>query len=100
MIQNASTAKSENVLRQVTKVHRSKQSRDWGFALLVGAAVLAITMLLAMVIESQLNLFSYALRFALTIASLAATVFCTWTLFKRGRRNNDRLVSALSRIHI
>lgn len=95
MIQNASkTAQSEDVLRQVTKVHRSKQSRDWGFALLVGAAVLAITMLLAMAIESQLNLFSHTFRFALTFASLAATVLCTWMLFKRGKRTNERLVSA------
>jgi len=95
VIQNASkTGTSENILRQVTKVHRSKQSRDREFALLVGAAVLAITMISAMVIESQLNLFSYAFRFGLTILSLAATVFCTWMLWKRANQNNERLVSA------
>ena len=95
VIQNASkTSKSEKVLRQVAKVHRSKKSRDWGYALLVGAAVLAVTMLLAMFVESQLNLFSHAFRFVLTALSLVATVVCTWSLWRRGKRNNERLVSA------
>ena len=84
----------ESILQQVDTVQRSKQSRDQKFALLVGAAVLAVMMLVAMFIESQLNLFSYTLRFGLTLLTLAATVVCAWKLWSRAKQNNERLVSA------
>ena len=88
------TLHPEKVLQQVSRVRRSKLSRDRQFALLVGAAVLAVMTLVAMLIESQLNLFSYPLRFGLTLVSLAATVVCAWKLWMRGNQNNERLVSA------
>jgi len=96
MIQNGANKSlhPEKVLQQVNKVRRSKRSRDRKYALLVGAAVLAVLMLVAMFIESQLNLFSYTLRFGLTLFSLAATVFCAWQLWIRGDQKNERLVSA------
>ena len=84
----------ENILKQVDTVQRSKRSRDQKFALLVGAAVLAVMMLVAMFIESQLNLFSYTFRFALTLLTLAATVVCAWKLWSRAKQNNERVVSA------
>jgi hypothetical protein len=97
---NPSTTKGSDqvvpseILRQVKQVRRSSQSRDRRYAWLVAASVLAITMLFAMMIEARLNLFSHALRFALTMFSLAATAVCGWILWQRGRRENERLVSA------
>ena len=84
----------KQILRQVQQVRRSSQSRDRRYAWLVGASVLAITMIVAMIVEAQLNLFSHALRFALTMLSLVATAICGWALWQRGRRQNERLVAA------
>ncbi|KAA1260247.1 hypothetical protein LF1_27860 [Rubripirellula obstinata] len=88
------TPNQETILRQVNQVRRSKQIRDRRYSWLVGAAVLAIMMLVAMIVESQLNLFSYTLRFSLSFLSLVAAILCTWTLWKRGTHSNERLVTA------
>ena len=95
MIRNTTDASTQKtILRQVNKVQRSKQARDRRFSWLVGVAVLATMMLVAMIVESQLNLFSHTLRFGLTILSLTAAVVCTWKLWNRGQRANSRMVSA------
>ena len=91
---NTDSSTQKNVLRQVNEVQLSKQARDRRFSWLVGAAVLATMMLVAMIVESQLNLFSHAFRFGLTILSLAVAVICTWKLWNRGQRANSRMVSA------
>ena len=95
MIQSTIDApKRKDILRQVNKVQRSKQARDRRFSWLVGAAVLATMMLVAMLVESQLNLFSHTFRFALTILSLGVAVVCVYKLWNRGQQANSRMVSA------
>ena len=95
---NTDAAMPEQILRQVKQVRRSSQSRDRRYAWLVAASVLAIAMIVAMMIEAQLNLFSHALRFALTTFSLVAAAVCGWTLWQRGKQNNERLVSAAKEV--
>jgi hypothetical protein len=95
---NSKTAMPDKILRQVKQVRRSSQSRDRKYAWLIGASVLAITMIVAMVVEAQLNLFSHAFRFALTAISLVATMICGWAFWQRGKRQNERLVTAAKEV--
>ena len=95
MVRNTTSSSTQkNILRQVNEVQRSKQARDRRFSWLVGAAVLAALMIVAMLVEWQLNLFSHTLRFSLTFLTFAAAVVCTWRLWNRGQRANSRMVSA------
>ena len=95
---NSKTAMPDKILRQVKQVRRSSQSRDRKYAWLIGASVLAITMIVAMVVEAQLNLFSHTLRFALTAISLVATMICGWAFWQRGKRQNEHLVTAAKEV--
>ena len=95
---NSKTAMPDKILRQVQQVRRSSQSRDRKYAWLIGASVLAITMIVAMLVEAQLNLFSHTLRFALTAVSLVATGICGWAFWQRGKRQNERLVTAAKEV--
>ena len=92
------TAMPDNLLQQVHQVRRSSQARDQRYAWLIAASVLAITMIVAMVVEAQLNLFSHSLRFALTAASLLATAICGRAFWRRGKKQNERLISAAERV--
>ena len=99
MIQNKTTnVMPDEILQQVKQVRRSSQSRDRWHAWLIAASVLAVTMIVAMVVEAQLNLFSHALRFGLTIVSLLATAICGWAFWQRGKRRNERLVTAAKEV--
>ena len=99
MIRSASdTAMPDNLIRQVHRVRRSSQARDQRYAWLIAASVLAITMIVAMVVEAQLNLFSHSLRFALTAVSLLATAICGRAFWRRGKKQNERLISAAERV--
>ena len=101
MIRNANNPQTANrILKQVNEVRRSKQIRDQRYSWLVGGTVLLTMMIVMMVVEYQLNLFSHLLRFALTILSLTTAVVCGWTLWKRGNRANERLVSAARDIDV
>ena len=95
---NSKTAMPDRILQQVQGVRRSNQARDRKYAWLVGASVLAITMIVAMMVEAQLNLFSHTLRFALTTISLVATAICGWAFWQRGKRQNERLVTAAKEV--
>ena len=95
---NSQTAVPNKILRQVQEVQQSSQSRDRRYAWLVAGCVLVAMMIVAMMVEAQLNLFSHALRFALTIISLAAAVTCGRFFWRRGERQNERLVSAAKQV--
>ena len=91
---NTDAAMPEQIRHQVRQVRRTRQSRDRRYAWLVGLSVLVVMMIVAMIVEARLNLFSHAFRFALTTTSLIAAVASGWTLWQRGKRKNERLVSA------
>ena len=95
---NSQTAVPNKILQQVQQVQQSSQSRDRRYAWLVAGCVLATMMILAMIAEAQLNLFSHALRFALTVISLVAAATCGWFFWRRGERQNERLVSAAQQV--
>ena len=95
---NSKTAVPDDILRQVQQVRRSSQSRDRRYAWLIAASVLAITMIVAMIVEAQLNLFSHSLRFVLTAVSLVATAICGWAFWQRGKQQNERLVTAAEQV--
>ena len=95
---NSKTAMPDKILQQVHDVQRSSRFRDRLYAWLIAGGVLATLMIVAMIVESQLNLFSHTLRFVLTIASLVATVVCGWIFWQRGKRQNERLVSAAEQV--
>ena len=95
---NSKTAMPDKLLRQVQQVQRSSQSRDRRYAWLIAACVLVTMMIVAMIVESQLNLFSHTLRFALTTVTLVATVTCGWLFWQRGKRQNERLLSAAEQV--
>ena len=99
MIRNDSkTAVPNKILREVQHVQQASQSRDQRYAWLVAGCVLVTMMIVAMIAEGQLNLFSYALRFALTTISLMAAATCGWFFLRRGERQNERLVSAAKQV--
>ena len=99
MIQNNSkTAVPNKILRQVQQVQQSSQSRDRRYAWLVAGCVLVTMMIVAMIVEGQLNLFSHTLRFALTTISLLVAITCGWFFWRRGERQNERLVSAAKQV--
>ena len=95
---NSQTAVPNKILRQVQEVQQSSQSRDRRYAWLIAASVLAITMIVAMIVEAQLNLFSHSLRFVLTAVSLVATAICGWAFWQRGKQQNERLVTAAEQV--
>ena len=95
---NSKTAIPNKILRKVQRVQQTSQSRDRRYAWLVALCVLATTMIVAMVVEAQLNLFSHALRFALTTVSLFAAATCGWLFWRRGERRNERLLSAAEQV--
>lgn len=89
-----STTDSSSVHEHVARIHHAKQRLSLKTVLLAGLAILAIGMVIAMIVDARLNLFSHAVRWLLTIGAIAISAVCMWLLFVRSRLHNQRRVSA------